>query len=128
MPTTDTVARVLGRATTNRNVSISVAIVVAVPLAYAFNLRFGYQGSLLLLLTLGLGVPTAYADYWPGHDETWRTVAWVLAACFVAAVEFTGGYVIATTALRLSPFVASIGTFLLIWTMNLSWLVVRHRA
>ena len=128
MPTTETVARLLGRATTQRNVSISTAIVVAVPLAYAFTLTFGYQGSLLLLLTLGLGVPTAYDDYWPAYDETRKTVVWVIVACGIAAVEFTGFYVIATAPLGLSSFVGSIGAFLLTWTTNLSWLVVRQRS
>ncbi len=126
MPT-ETVARLRDRATTQRNVSIYVAIIVAVPLAYAFTLLFSYQGSLLLLLTLGLGVPTAYADYWPPYDDHWRVIGWVVAASTIATVEFTGVYVIATGRIHLSPFVGSITAFLITWTMNLSWLVVRKQ-
>jgi|SRR6056297_3595915 len=121
-------ARLRERATTQRNVTIYVAILAAVPLAYAFDTAVGgAQGDFLLLMTLAVGVPSAYEGYWPAYDATWKAVAWVLAACAVVTVEFTGLYLAGTDLLSLSPFVAGIVAFLVVDLGNLAWLSVMRR-
>ncbi|WP_424019659.1 hypothetical protein ACOZ4N_09355 [Halorientalis pallida] len=101
------------RATAQRNVAIYAAILVAVPAAYGFHTVFDAGGGdFLLLMTLAVGVPTAYNDYWPAFDRTWKAVAWVLVACTVATAAFAGLFLAGTERLALSAFPASVGAFL----------------
>jgi len=117
------------RATTTRNVTIYVAILIAVPTAYAFHVWSGTEGGdFLLLMMLAIGVPTAFDEYKTAVEDHWRAVAWVLGACLIVTIEYTGVYVIGTETLSLSAFWASLGAFLLVWAMNHAYLVVRSRA
>jgi len=130
MPSTSTVTRIYNWATTQRNLTIFVAILVAVPTAYGFQSIVsggGSSGEFLLLMTLAVGVPTAYDEFWPRYNQTWKAIAWVLAACFVVAVEFVSLYFIGTEYVSLSPFYASTGAFLITDLGNLAWLSGRHR-
>jgi hypothetical protein len=128
MPSTSNGKSLLDRALSQRNVTIYTAILVAVPTAYAFHVWSGAEGGdFLLLMLLAVGVPTAFDDLWSPYDRTWKAVAWVLAACGVAAVEFVGLFVICRDVLSLSPFLASVGAFVWTTAMNLAWLVVRQR-
>jgi len=115
-------------ATTQRNFTIFTAILVAIPAAYAFQTTVGgagQAGDFLLLVTLAVGIPSAYDEYWPPYDRTWKAVGWVLVACSVVTVEFTGLYLLGSRYLQLSPFSAAIGTFLLTDLVNLAWLLIR---
>lgn len=113
MPTTGAVSRLREWATTQRTVTTLAALLVAMPTAYAFRSAVGgIAGGFLLLWTLGVGVPSAYRNYWPTYDRTWRAVAWVLVACAVATVAFTGLHVVGTAVAGLSPFLAAVGAFL----------------
>lgn len=121
MPSTRA-ARLSAWLTAQRNVTIFAAILIALPVAYAFHAAVGGgPGDFLLLMTLAVGVPTAYDDYWPRYDRTWQAVGWVVLACAVVTVEFTGLY-LAGTALGLGPFPAAIGAFLPTSLGNLAWL------
>lgn len=129
MPSTGAVPRIYAWLTAQRNLTVFVAILVAIPTAYAFHSLVGVgrlSGDFLLLLTLAVGVPTAYDDYWPRYDRTWKAVAWVLAACAVATAEFTGLYLLGREAIGLSPLFASIGAFLVTDLGNLAWLSRRR--
>lgn len=78
-------------------------------------------------MALAVGVPTAYDEYWPQYDQTWKAITWVLAACLLVTIEFVGLYLIGTEYVSLSPFSASIGAFPITDLGNLAWLSVRHR-
>jgi len=128
VPSTSVIARLYGRATTQRNVTIYVAILVSIPAAYLFQESVGGGGGdFLLLLALAVGVPTAYDEYWSPYDRTWKAVAWILVACVVAGLEFTGVYLVSVAALSLSPFAASAVAFLVTGLGNAAWLSVRRR-
>lgn len=130
MPSTRSVSRIYEWATTQRNLTIFVAILVAVPTSYAFQSMVsggGSTGDFLLLMTLAVGVPTAYDEYWPQYEQTWKAITWVLAACLVVTIEFVGLYLVGTDYVRLSPFYASIGAFLITDLGNLAWLSIRTR-
>ena len=130
MPSTSTSPNVADWMTSQRNVTILVAILVAVPVAYGFQMVVSganLGGSFLLLMTLAVGVPTAYDEYWPKYDRTWNTIVWVVVACVVVTVEFTGLYLIGTGPGNLSPLFASVGAFLITELGNLAWLSVRKR-
>lgn len=130
MSPTRVAADLYRRATSQRNVTIYTAIAVALPTAYAFQSTVGaseLSGDFLLLMTLAVGVPTAYDEYWPRYDRTWKAVAWVLVACAVATAEFVGLYLLATAVLGLSPLVGGIGAFLVTDVGNLLWLSRRRR-
>jgi hypothetical protein len=115
--------------TDQRNLTIFAAILVAVPTAYAFTLYVdaGGGGDFLLLLTLAVGVPTAYDEYWPRYDETWKAVAWVVAACVWATAEFTAVYLLVVDVLSLSPVVGALGAFLVTTVGTVAVLAVRRR-
>lgn len=130
MPSTNSSSKVPDWMTTQRNLTILVAILVAVPIAYGFRVMGSsadYEGSFLLLMTLAVGVPTAYDEYWPKYDQIWNAVVWVFAACIVATMEFIGLYFVGTEVGNLSPFLASIGAFLITDLGNLAWLSVWSR-
>jgi len=130
MPSTNSSSNMPDWLTTQRNLTIIVAILVAVPIAYGFRVMGSsadYEGSFLLLMTLAVGVPTAYDEYWPKYDKIWNAVAWVFAACIVATMEFISLYLVGTEFGDLSPFLASIGAFLITNLGNLAWLSVRSR-
>ncbi|WP_276270552.1 hypothetical protein [Haloarcula litorea] len=128
MPSETRLDALAARVLTQRNAVIATAIAVAIPAAYAFYTLFGDgSGDFLLLMTLAVGVPTAYDGYWPQYDRAWKAVAWTLAACAVAGIEFAGLYVLGHVELRRSPFVAAVGAFLATWGLNLGWLVLRRR-
>ena len=128
MPSTSTLGTIRERATTQRNVTILTAILVAVPVAYAFHLwSDAQQGEFLLLMILAVGVPTAFDDFHGPFDRTWKALLWILAACAVVTVEFVGLYVVSTDALGQSPFLASVGAFLVTTMLNLAWLLVSQR-
>jgi len=130
MPSTNSSSNMPDWLTTQRNLTIIVAILVAVPIAYGFRVMGSsadYEGSFLLLMTLAVGVPTAYDEYWPKYDKIWNAVAWVFAACIVATMEFISLYLVGTEFGDLSPFLASIGAFLITDLGNLAWLSVRSR-
>lgn len=125
-----TASRLYARAITRRNLTIFVAIVVALPTAYAFRSTVGHgqrSGGFLLLLTLAVGVPTAYDEYWPDYDRTWKAVAWVLVACTVATAEFVGIYLAETALVGLPPVHAAVGAVLVTDVGNLAWLSVCRR-
>jgi hypothetical protein len=129
MPASNSSTGLRERTVTQRNITIAVAILVAVPTAYGFHLWSGAEGGdFLLLMLLGVGVPTAFDEFKENVPDTLPAVAWVLGACLVVTVEFAGLYVIGTEALGVSPFRASVGTFLLVWAMNHSYLVVTSQA
>ncbi|MFB6171225.1 MAG: hypothetical protein ABEJ23_01740 [Haloarculaceae archaeon] len=126
MPSTSASTRLRDRVATQRNVTIVVAILVAVPTAYAVQSTVGSDaGGFLLLVTLAVGVPTAYDEYWPAYDRTWLAVAWVLAACAVAAVTFTALSLVGT-AVGLSPALAA-GVAFLVTGLGGSALLARRR-
>jgi hypothetical protein len=109
----DTRTSLWDRATAQRNVAIYAAILVAVPTAYGFHTVFDASGGdFLLLMTLAVGVPSVYNDNWPAYDRTWKAVAWVLVACAVATAAFAGLFLAGTDGLGLSPFLTSVGAFL----------------
>lgn len=125
-----TVARRLySWATTQRNLTIFVAILVAVPTAYAFQTRTAggeHVGNFLLLMTLAVGVPTAYDEYWPQYDRTWKALAWVVAACAIATTEFTGLYLVGVEIAELTPNHAAVGSFIVTDLGNVAWLSIRQ--
>lgn len=129
MPSTTALARLRDWMTDQRNLTIFAAILVAVPTAYAFTLYVdaGGGGDFLLLLTLAVGVPTAYDEYWPRYDETWKAVAWVVAACVWATAEFTAVYLLVVDVLSLSPVVGALGAFLVTTVGTVAVLAVRRR-
>jgi len=130
MPSTSTVNRTYNWTTTQRNLTIFMAILVAVPTTYGFQSMVsggGSAGDFLLLMTLAVGVPTAYDEYWPQYNQTWKAIAWVLAACFLVTIEFVGLYLIGTDYVGFSPFYASIGAFLVTDLGNFAWLSIRTR-
>ena len=130
MPSTSFGSRVTNWATSQRNLTIFVSIFTAFPLSYAFQSIVSERaaaGSFLLLVTLAVGVPTAYDEYWPHYEQTRKAITWVLAACLVVTIEFVGLYLIGTEYVRLSPFYASIGAFLITDLGNLAWLSIRMR-
>jgi hypothetical protein len=128
MPSASVLAGVRERIATQRNGTIVAAILVAVPTSYAFGATIGGDvGNFLLLVTLAVGVPTAYDEYWPRYDRTWKAVAWVLVACGVTAVEFSGLYVAGRAVFALSPTPAAVGAFLVVGLGNLAWLAARRR-
>jgi hypothetical protein len=115
MPSSGFPVRIFQRATTQRNLTIIVAILTAVPTAYAFQATVGdgsQASSFLLLMTLAVGVPTAYDEHWPQYDRSWKAIAWVLVASGIAAFVFTGSYILAVDLLEVSPWIASVGAFL----------------
>jgi len=130
MPSTSTPSKLSERVTTQRNLTIFTAVLVAIPAAYGFQWAFSgtdLGGSFLLLTTLAVGVPTAYEEHWPKYDRAQAAITWVLAACVVAAIEFTGLYLLGTDILELSPLFASVGAFLVVDLGNLVWLSARKR-
>jgi hypothetical protein len=128
VPSNTVLARIRTWSTAQRNVTIFAAILVGVPTAYAFTraLDGGGGGDFLLLVTLAVGVPTAYDEYWPRYDRTWKAVAWVVLACAVAAAEFTGVYLVLDDVVALSPVAASVGAFLATTVGNAAWLARRR--
>lgn len=116
MPSTDTRSRIREWATTQRTITTLTAIVVAIPTANVFqSTADGIAGSFFLLTALAVGVPTAYDDYWPTYDRTWKAVAWVLVACALTTIAFTALYVGGTAIAAAPPFLAAIGAFLLVY-------------
>jgi len=127
MPPTNAGLSLRERALTQRNATILTAIAVAVPTAYGFGVWSGPErGEFLLLLLLAVIVPTAYDDLWPTYDRTWKGIAWTLAACVVATIEFVGLYVVGVDSLSLSPFLASVGAFGVTTAGNFVWLLARQ--
>lgn len=122
MPSASFIARLYRRATTQRNVTIYAAILVGIPATSLFIRVGDASGSFLLLLTLAVLVPTAYDEYWPPYDRTWKAVGWILAACAVAWLEFTGVYLVGVEAATLSPLWASAVAFLAVGLGNLALL------
>jgi hypothetical protein len=130
VPSTSFGSRVTNWATSQRNLTIFVSIFVAVPLSYAFQsivFESASAGSFLLLVTLAVGVPTAYDEYWPQYDQTWKAIGWILIACVVVTIEFIGLYIVGTEYLDLTPLYASAGAFLVTDLGNLAWLSFRQR-
>ncbi len=129
MPSTNIVTELSEWATTQRNLTIITSIIVAVPVASAFHLMTGSSsqaGGFLLLMTLAVGVPSAYDEYWPQYDRTWKAIAWVLIAATVVTVEFVSFYFLGSDVLKLSAFYAAVGAFLVTDLGNLAWLIVRQ--
>jgi len=128
MPFTHSIDALRERVTTRRNVTIYVAILVAVPVAYWFSTWTPAEtGDVLLLLLLAVGVPTGFDEYKSDVDGYWSAVAWVLGASLVVTAQFVGFYVVGVDVLSLSPFRASVGSFLFVWLTNHAYLVVRSR-
>lgn len=130
MPSTSVVSRVTNWATSQRNLTIFVSIFAAFPLSYAFQSivsESASAGSFLLLVTLAVGVPTAYDEYWPQYDQTWKAIGWILLACVVVTIEFIGLYIVGTEYINLTPLYASAGAFLVTDLGNLAWLSFRQR-
>jgi hypothetical protein len=130
MPSTSVVSRVTNWATSQRNLTIFVSIFAALPLSYAFQSivsESASAGSFLLLVTLAVGVPTAYDEYWPQYDQTWKAIGWILLACVVVTIEFVGLYIVGTEYINLTPLYASAGAFLVTDLGNLAWLSFRQR-
>ena len=130
MPSTRFVSRVTDWVTSQRNLTIFVSILVAFPATYTFQSLVSESasaGSFLLLITLAVGVPTAYDEYWPHYKQTWKAVLWILAACLIVTIEFSGLYIVGTEYVNLAPLYASTGAFLVTDIGNLVWLSVRHR-
>ncbi|WP_251330621.1 hypothetical protein [Haloplanus pelagicus] len=130
MPSTSFGSRVMNWATSQRNLTIFVSIFAAFPLSYAFESIVSGSasaGSFLLLVTLAVGVPTAYDEYWPQYDQTWKAIGWILTACVVVTIEFIGLYIVGTEYLDLTPLYASAGAFLVTDLGNLVWLSLRQR-
>ena len=130
MPSTSVVSRVTNWATSQRNLTIFVSIFAAFPLSYAFQSIVSENasaGSFLLLVTLAVGVPTAYDEYWPQYDQTWKAIGWILIACVVVTIEFIGLYIVGTEYINLTPLYASSGAFLVTDLGNLAWLSFRQR-
>jgi len=129
MESQSTSSDISARLMTQRNLTIFTAILIAVPTAYAYHSMVGgngQSGDFLLLMTLAVGVPTAYDEYWPRYEQTWKAIAWVLVACAIATIEFIGLYTAGAELADLSPFVASVGAFLITDLGNLAWLSVRR--
>lgn len=129
MAATSTVATIRNWVRAQRQVTILTAILVAVPTTYAFQSAVdgdAFAGSFFLLMTLAVGVPSAYDDYWPHYDQTSKAVVWVLAACAVAAVEFTALYLAGTALIDIS-WVAPVGAFLVTHLGNLAVLAAWQR-
>ncbi|MFC7174428.1 hypothetical protein ACFQL0_15900 [Haloplanus litoreus] len=116
-------------ATSQRNLTIFVSIFAAFPLSRIpiNSFRECISGSFLLLVTLAVGVPTAYDEYWPQYDQTWKAIGWILLACAVVTIEFIGLYIVGTEYLDLTPLYASAGAFLVTDLGNLAWLSFRQR-
>ncbi|MFD1570413.1 hypothetical protein [Halorubrum laminariae] len=129
MSETSTVVTIRSWATAQRQVAILAAIIVAIPTTYGFQSAVdgdAFAGSFFLLMTLAVGVPSAYDDYWPHYDQTSKAVAWVLAACAVAAVEFTALYLAGTALIDIS-WVAPVGAFSVTYLGNLAVLAAWQR-
>ena len=123
-----TVSRLLARATTRRNVTIYVAILMGVLVAAGVERAVPAvdgPASFLLLVTLAVGVPTVYDECGPAHDRTAPAVAWVLAGCVVAAVEFVAVYLAVGVLAGLSVTPAAAVAFVVTAGVNLAWLVRR---
>jgi hypothetical protein len=121
MNSTSTIPHIRDWITSQRQLTIVTAIVVALPTTYAFQSVIGgdpFAGSFLLLMTLAVGVPSAYDEYWPQYDQTWKAIAWILVACVVAAVEFTGLYLVGTAAVDVA-WVAPVGAFFITYLGDL---------
>jgi len=131
MPSTSVLSRVTAWTTSQRNLTIFVSILVAFPLSYGFqSITAGSAsaGGFLLLVTLAVGIPTAYDEYWPRYDQTWKAIGWILLACLVVTIEFVGLYIVWTEYANLIPLYASTGAFLVTDLGNLAWLSLRQRA
>ncbi|GAB6862634.1 hypothetical protein ACFR97_16040 [Haloplanus litoreus] len=116
-------------ATSQRNLTIFVSIFAAFPLSYAFQSIVSENasaGSFLLLVTLAVGVPTAYDEYWPQYDQTWKAIGWILLACVIVTIEFSSLYIVGTEYAGLTPLYASTGAFLVTDLGNLAWLSFRQ--
>lgn len=130
MSSTSTASKIYRWATTQRNLTIFVAIIVAVPMVYAVQSIVGgseLSGDFLLLMALAVGVPTAYDEYWPYYDQTWKAIMWICVTCVVATIEFTSLYLVGTEFVNLPPLFASISAFLITDLGNLAWLSIRQR-
>ena len=128
MPSTEIVSATRKWITAQRQLTIVTAIAVALPTAYAFQSWSGAAGSgFLLLLTLAVGVPTAYDEYWPTYDRTWKAVSWVLVSCAAATVEFAGFFLAGTTVLALTPITSAVVAFLVTNLGTVALLAVRRR-
>lgn len=118
---TSTTSNIRDWLTTQRQLTIVTAIVVALPTTYAFQSMIDgdpFAGSFFLLMALAVGVPSAYDEYWPQYDQTWKAVAWILVACVVTTVEFTGLYLVGTAAVDVA-WVAPVGAFFITYLGNL---------
>jgi hypothetical protein len=123
-----TVSRLVARATARRNLTIYAAILAGVLAAGVVERGIpgaDWPAPFLLLVTLAVGVPTAHDEYGPTHDRTSQAVAWVLAGCVVAAVEFVAVYLAAGVVAGLSVTPAAVVAFLATAGVNLWWLVRR---
>lgn len=115
-------------AVSQRTLTIVTAIAIAIPTAYLFHATVGVEaGDFLLLWTLGVGVPQTYDAYWPTYDQTWKAIAWVVGGCGVATGLFVSLYLFSNRFLDLSPFLASIGAFLITYLGPMLWLGYRGR-
>jgi len=131
MPSTSVLSRVTAWTTSQRNLTIFVSILAAFRLSYGFQsitAESASAGSFFLLVTLAVGVPTAYDEYWPRYEQTWKAIGWILLACLVVTIEFIGLYVVGTEYATLTPLYASTGAFLVTDLGNLAWLSLRQRA
>jgi hypothetical protein len=126
MPATRT-SRLRNWLTDQQQLVTLAAILVALPASYAFRATFGeFPGSFLLLVLLGVFVPTAYDDYWPRYDRTWKAVAWTLVACAVTATVFVGGYLVGEAA-GIGPLLAGLAAFLVTSLGGFAVLAARGR-
>jgi len=131
MPSTSVLSRVTAWTTSQRNLTIFVSILAAFRLSYGFQsitAESASAGSFFLLVTLAVGVPTAYDEYWPRYEQTWKAIGWILLACLVVTIEFVGLYVVGTEYVNLTPLSASTGAFLVTNFGNLGWLSLHQPA
>jgi hypothetical protein len=128
MPSTSTTGKVTDWMTAQQNVTVFTAILVALPLLYAFNSTVSdSSGSFLFLITLAVVVPTAYNELWSRYEQTWKAIGWVVVGCTVAAVEFTGIYLVSIEVGAPSSLIASTAAFLVTALGNIVWLTLRKR-
>jgi hypothetical protein len=114
MPSTTPSERLYDWVTARRTVTIFAAILVAFPLVAASRtIVTDSAGRFLLLVTLAVGVPRVYEDRSFRHERTRTAVAWVVVACALATVEFTGLYLVGVDVVGLGPDLASVGAFLI---------------
>jgi hypothetical protein len=113
MPSNGIRSTLIERATSTRSLIILTAIAVAIPTAYAFQGQFpGTESGFLLLFAVAVGVPSAFDGYGPTFESRRNCVFATLWVCSAVVVAYVGCFVAGIDVFDLSPFLASVLSFL----------------